>query len=93
MPSAKARHRKESEPALPDTEQTLVRSTVLKTVLFQLIDQLTYRRRKASQKFFTHGDETKPDKRTIGYERCARKCELAVNNEDGGSLFGNNGDI
>ena len=51
LPSAKARHRKASEPALPLTEQTLVRSTVLKAVLFQVIDQLTYRRRKAPQKF------------------------------------------
>ena len=87
MPSAEGRHRKASEPALPDTKQALVRSTVLKAVLFQLIDQLTYRRRKASQKFFTNGDETKPDKRTIDYERRAHKCELAVNNQDGGSLL------
>lgn len=62
LPSAKARQRKASEPELPDTEKTLVRSNVLKAVLFQLIDQLTYRRRKVSPKFFTNGDETKPDK-------------------------------
>ena len=34
LPSAKARHRKASDPALPVTKQTLVRSTVLKAVLF-----------------------------------------------------------
>ena len=46
LPSANARYRKASEPTLPDTEQTLVRSTVLKVVLFQLIDQLTYLEKK-----------------------------------------------